>query len=85
MARFDFFQDLFVQICVPTLISLVPSRAQRPLSIAKKISKNTLPSPRKPQKTAKKGPKNVQILEKPGPIRLCTIPDDSNVIPDRTR
>jgi hypothetical protein len=35
MAQFDFFQDLFVQICVPTLISLVPSTAQPTLSIAK--------------------------------------------------
>jgi hypothetical protein len=85
MARFDFFQDLFVQICVRTLISLVPSRAQRALSIAEKNFKNTLPCSEKPQKTLKKGPKNVQVLEKPGPIRLCTIPDDSNVIPDRTR
>jgi hypothetical protein len=85
MARFDFFQDLFVQICVRTLISLIPSRAQRALSIAKKNFKNTPALLPKTPKNCKNRSKKRPIFRKPGPIRLCTIPDDSNVIPDRTR
>ncbi len=58
MARFDYFQDLFVQIRVPTLISLVPSRAQRALSIAKKkiskIPSLPLENPKKLQKKLQK-------------------------------
>jgi len=64
MARFDFFQNLFVQICVPTLVSLVPSRAQRALSIAKKNFQKYPPFPPKTPKNCQKRSKKRAIFRK---------------------
>ena len=49
-SRLEFFQDLFVQICVPTLISPVSNKVRCTLSILMiKFSSLPTPTPKSPE------------------------------------